>query len=117
VGLKRGFHVILSAIILSTLIHRFKSNAWFATTEPPARMVATKGYVAPPLDGVWATAPYLHRAANLRQREARLRKPGSHLRRSIVGFGSEGLARILEDPVTFSRRFALLNDQHCKKWA
>jgi len=23
-------------------------------------MVATKGYVAPPLDEVWATAPYLH---------------------------------------------------------
>ncbi len=25
-----------------------------------ARMVPTRGYVAPPLDGVWATAPYLH---------------------------------------------------------
>jgi len=36
------------------------NNSWFATTEPTAQMVSTKGYVAPPLDGIWATAPYLH---------------------------------------------------------
>lgn len=35
-------------------------ESWFATTEPTASLVATDGYVAPPLDGVWATAPYLH---------------------------------------------------------
>jgi hypothetical protein len=23
-------------------------------------MLATGGYIAPPLDGIWATAPYLH---------------------------------------------------------
>jgi len=36
------------------------NRSWFATTEPAAKIVATKGYVAPPLDGIWASAPYLH---------------------------------------------------------
>jgi mono/diheme cytochrome c family protein len=35
--------------------------SWFAREEPEGYpVVATKGYQAPPLDGVWATAPYLH---------------------------------------------------------
>ena len=34
--------------------------SWFATSEPKSSFVPTAGYVAPPLDGVWATAPYLH---------------------------------------------------------
>jgi len=36
------------------------NNGWFGQGENPANLVATNGYVAPPLDGVWATAPYLH---------------------------------------------------------
>ena len=34
--------------------------SWFGQGENGAELVATNGYVAPPLDGVWATAPYLH---------------------------------------------------------
>ena len=34
--------------------------SWFGTGKNFARVVPTAGYVAPPLDGVWATAPYLH---------------------------------------------------------
>lgn len=33
---------------------------WFGGGEHAARMEPEPGYVAPPLDGVWATAPYLH---------------------------------------------------------
>ena len=36
------------------------NKSWFAQGELPARLVPSSGYVAPPLDGVWATAPYLH---------------------------------------------------------
>ena len=28
--------------------------------ENPAQLVPYRGYIAPPLDGVWITAPYLH---------------------------------------------------------
>ena len=34
--------------------------SWFGTGENSARVETTSGYIAPPLDGVWATAPYLH---------------------------------------------------------
>jgi hypothetical protein len=35
---------------------------WFASSffGETARLEPQKGYVAPPLDGIWATAPYLH---------------------------------------------------------
>ena len=36
------------------------NRSWFATSPPRSRFEPTSGYVAPPLDGVWATAPYLH---------------------------------------------------------
>ncbi len=34
--------------------------SWFAQETPAKPVKATKGYQAPPLDGVWATAPYFH---------------------------------------------------------
>lgn len=36
------------------------NNSWFAQGEHPARLEPFNGYIAPPLDGIWATAPYLH---------------------------------------------------------
>lgn len=36
------------------------NDSWFGQGANAAKLVATNGYVAPPLDGVWATAPYLH---------------------------------------------------------
>ena len=36
------------------------NTSWFAKGDHPARLVPFNGYVAPPLDGVWITAPYLH---------------------------------------------------------
>ncbi len=56
----------------STLVNsNFSSNAfldwfgksWFTTGKRPASLVPFKGYIAPPLDGVWCTAPYLHNAS------------------------------------------------------
>jgi len=36
------------------------NSSWFAQSDHPARLQPFNGYIAPPLDGIWATAPYLH---------------------------------------------------------
>lgn len=36
------------------------NKSWFTTGNHPARLVPFEGYIAPPLDGIWITAPYLH---------------------------------------------------------
>jgi mono/diheme cytochrome c family protein len=36
------------------------NKSWFAKGNMPAKLDPYNGYVAPPLDGIWATAPYLH---------------------------------------------------------
>ncbi len=36
------------------------NKSWFTTGDHPAKLVPYRGYIAPPLDGVWITAPYLH---------------------------------------------------------
>lgn len=36
------------------------NKSWYAQGDYAAKLVPANGYVAPPLDGVWATAPYLH---------------------------------------------------------
>lgn len=36
------------------------NKSWFAKGDHPARLEPYNGYIAPPLDGVWITAPYLH---------------------------------------------------------
>ncbi len=36
------------------------NDGWFGTSLQPSWLQPFDGYIAPPLDGVWATAPYLH---------------------------------------------------------
>ncbi|MFN8251417.1 MAG: c-type cytochrome [Ferruginibacter sp.] len=36
------------------------NKSWFTTGEHPAKLEPYRGYIAPPLDGIWITAPYLH---------------------------------------------------------
>lgn len=36
------------------------NKSWFTRGDHPARLEPFNGYIAPPLDGIWATAPYLH---------------------------------------------------------
>lgn len=36
------------------------NKSWFTTGDHPAKLVPYRGYIAPPLDGVWITAPYMH---------------------------------------------------------
>jgi len=36
------------------------NQSWYATSTPTSSVKPSEGYIATPLDGVWATAPYLH---------------------------------------------------------
>lgn len=36
------------------------NESWFGQGPHAAQLIPNNGYVAPPLDGIWATAPYLH---------------------------------------------------------
>jgi hypothetical protein len=36
------------------------NKSWFATSSPSAFIKPQPGYISPPLDGIWVTAPYLH---------------------------------------------------------
>jgi hypothetical protein len=40
------------------------NSSWFSKNDGhPAKLVPFNGYIAPPLDGVWITAPYFHNAS------------------------------------------------------
>ena len=43
--------------------HTWYNNSWYAQGTHKAQLLPNNGYVAPPLDGIWATAPYLHNAS------------------------------------------------------
>lgn len=65
-------NLLVPISIIKTDSMLFKSNqqyaefldwfgkSWFAQGDNPARLVPYRGYIAPPLDGIWITAPYLH---------------------------------------------------------
>ena len=36
------------------------NKSWFTSGDHPAQLVPFNGYIAPPLDGIWISAPYLH---------------------------------------------------------
>ena len=36
------------------------NKSWFTQGQHPARLQPFNGYIAPPLDGIWVTAPFLH---------------------------------------------------------
>lgn len=36
------------------------NKSWFSQSKPYSWFEPEQGYIAPPLDGIWATAPYLH---------------------------------------------------------
>ncbi len=36
------------------------NKSWFTQGENKAQLIPFKGYISPPLDGIWITAPYLH---------------------------------------------------------
>jgi len=45
---------------LSALHRKSYGDSWFAHHGEQQTLAEVDGYVAPPLDGIWASAPYLH---------------------------------------------------------
>ena len=43
--------------------HTWYNNSWYGQGAHKGLLLPNEGYVAPPLDGIWATAPYLHNAS------------------------------------------------------
>lgn len=41
-------------------VNTWYNASWFAQSEPRAESRPSPAYMAPPLDGIWATAPFLH---------------------------------------------------------
>jgi len=51
---------LYASYAVSSGITDWYNRSWFSTSYPQSRFEPEAGYVAPPLDGIWATAPYLH---------------------------------------------------------
>ncbi len=52
-------HLVSSNFAYSYFVDWYNTS-WFSKGENRAYLKAENGYMAPPLDGIWATAPYLH---------------------------------------------------------
>jgi len=51
---------LYAAYAMQSGITKWYNESWFATSLPKSSLTPSYGYIAPPLDGIWATAPYLH---------------------------------------------------------
>jgi mono/diheme cytochrome c family protein len=51
---------LANAFKIYPFYHTWYNDSWFAKKSPKSQLTPTNGYIAPPLDGIWATAPYLH---------------------------------------------------------
>ncbi|MEM9885774.1 MAG: hypothetical protein AAF849_07775 [Bacteroidota bacterium] len=51
---------LYAAYSMTSEITNWYNKSWFSQTKPYSRLESHYGYIAPPLDGIWATAPYLH---------------------------------------------------------
>ncbi|MEM6964823.1 MAG: hypothetical protein AAF573_08670 [Bacteroidota bacterium] len=57
---KIGTDPLYASYAADSKIVDWYNKSWFATSSPPSWFEPEEGYIAPPLDGLWATAPYLH---------------------------------------------------------
>ncbi|MDW3645704.1 MAG: c-type cytochrome [Bacteroidia bacterium] len=51
---------IYAQYAMNSEIFDWYNESWFGKSADPAQLIPSYGYMAPPLDGIWATAPYLH---------------------------------------------------------
>ncbi|RYE00865.1 MAG: hypothetical protein EOP50_03010 [Sphingobacteriales bacterium] len=71
------------------------NRSWFRQGDHPAELSPSNGYVAPPLDGIWVTAPYLHNGSvpsleALLNSPARPRYWSRDFKRPQYNYGSPG---------------------------
>jgi mono/diheme cytochrome c family protein len=86
--------------------------SWFGHYGEQKTIADTEGYVAPPLDGVWASAPYLHNGSvptlwhllNPSERPAIWHRTSRQLDREKMGLSVEGVKEIPEKITAEQRR-------------
>jgi mono/diheme cytochrome c family protein len=71
------------------------NKSWFRSGDHPAQLEPFAGYIAPPLDGIWITAPYLHNGSvpsleALLNSSARPRYWSRDFKKSQYNYGSPG---------------------------
>ena len=57
---KIGTDPAYAAYSIQSKLVEWYNSSWYGQSPTPATLNDYYGYIAPPLDGVWATAPYLH---------------------------------------------------------
>lgn len=55
-----GTDPLYASYAMDSKIVDWYNKSWFATSDPVSWFEPVNGYMAPPLDGIWATAPYFH---------------------------------------------------------
>ena len=55
-----GTDPVYAQTLMEPRLTEWFNKSWFAVTEPQSRVEPALGYIAPPLDGIWISAPYLH---------------------------------------------------------
>ena len=55
-----GTDSVFAQYAMRSKLNDWYNESWLGQSEPKAQLLPSYGYMAPPLDGIWATAPYLH---------------------------------------------------------
>ncbi len=92
---------------------RSYGDSWFADYGQQKTLDRVDGYVAPPLDGVWASAPYLHNGSvptlwhllHPEQRPARWRRTAMALDEERMGLLVEPMESVPESMTASDRRW------------
>lgn len=93
--------------VLTTKMRESYGESWFANFGKNDLVPAPEGYVAPPLDGIWASAPYLHNGSvpTLRQllfpelRPKVWKRASDHYDQENVGLATEAFEGIPKEVV------------------
>ncbi|MEM7374524.1 MAG: hypothetical protein AAF587_38385 [Bacteroidota bacterium] len=55
-----GTDSVYAAYSIRSELTAWYNDSWLSQSSPQAKLVPAYGYIAPPLDGIWASSPYLH---------------------------------------------------------
>ncbi len=88
-------------------------DSWFADYGGQANIAKPEGYTPPPLDGIWATAPYLHNGSvptlwhllHPEERPTIWRRIAQSLDTTRIGFKIEEFDKVPEKLTNFERRW------------
>lgn len=98
---------------LTPTYRKHYGDSWFADYGQQATLHSPEGYIAPPLDGIWASAPYFHNGSvptlwhvlHPSERPLRWRRTEQGLDTRRIGFVFETFEKTPLDLSSFDRRW------------